>query len=136
MTARAKRKVGRLQVSPSGNKYLAIGVDYERYLAHRLAFLYMTDEWPKGDVDHCNGDGLDNRWDNLREATRAQNNVNRRKLDNRNQSGHTGVRWHAGMKRWQAIFSFTFKTKEEAIEARRRVVEMLAGEFAPTRNED
>ena len=131
-TERAKKKVGRLQVSRSGNSYLAIGVDYGRYMAHRLAFLYMTDEWPSEDVDHKNGNGLDNRWANLRPATRSQNNVNRR-LGKNNKSGHTGVRWHQKLQRWQAIFSFTFKTKREAVEAREKVVRMLAGEFSPFR---
>ena len=49
------------------------------YLAHRIIWMMMTGEDP-GDkeVEHINGDGRDNRWDNLRLATRAQNNRNRR----------------------------------------------------------
>jgi hypothetical protein len=125
-TRRAKKKVGRIV-----DGYLSIGIDHRKYQAHRLAFLYMTGKWPVGDVDHANGDPSDNKWSNLRQATRSQNIINRRKLDNRNISGYTGVRWHKSMKKWQAIFSFTFKTKEEAIEARRLMMEVLAGEFSP-----
>lgn len=128
---RAKKIVGRKQTARAGNIYLAIGVDWDRYLAHRLAFLYMTGEWPKGDVDHINGNGLDNRWSNLRIASRSQNNINRR-VGKNNKSGATGVRWHSGMRRWQAIFSFTFRTKKEAIAARNLMIRTLVGEFAPT----
>lgn len=40
------------------------------YLAHRLAFLYMTGAFPAHLVIHLDGDRSNNRWDNLREATR------------------------------------------------------------------
>lgn len=113
ITERAKRKVGR-----DAHGYLSIGVDYQRYLAHRLAFLYMTGKWPDGDVDHIDGDPSNNCWSNLRSVTRSQNNLNRHRLDARNKSGHTGVRWHEKMKKWQAICSYTFDTRDEAVAAR------------------
>ena len=53
--------------------YIVIGVDGERYLAHRLAVLYRTGKWPKDETDHRNRKRHDNRWTNLREATRRQN---------------------------------------------------------------
>jgi hypothetical protein len=47
------------------------------YTAHRLAWLMMTGRWPT-EIDHVNGNRTDNRWTNLREVTRTQNNLNRR----------------------------------------------------------
>ena len=56
---------------------------------------------PAVSVDHRNGDGLDNRKQNLRVATKAQNNQNTRvRLDNR--SGYRGVTWHKHTGRWRA----------------------------------
>lgn len=51
-------------------------------------------------TDHRNGDGLDNRRVNLREATRSQNNANQRKT--RGSSRFKGTCWHKAKKRWLA----------------------------------
>src|SRR5690349_15052213 len=59
--------------------YILIGICNFKYQAHRLAWLYMTGEWPTFEIDHKNGVSSDNRWENLREATRIINGQNRRK---------------------------------------------------------
>ncbi len=56
--------------------YRVIGIDGERHYEHRLAWLYMTGEWPSEDLDHENCDKSDNRFSNLREATDSQNLAN------------------------------------------------------------
>ena len=73
--------------------YRTIHVDGERFRAARLAVLYMTGEWPKEHVDHINGFRLDDRWENLREATRSENMRNT-KLRSNNTSGTRGVSWN------------------------------------------
>ena len=57
--------------------YWTIGFDKKQYQAHRLAWFYVTGKWPTNDIDHINGIRTDNRFENLREATRSQNCRNR-----------------------------------------------------------
>ena len=94
----------------------------------------------KGDerqVDHINGDGLDNRRCNLRVATRGENQANRGRNKN-NQCGIKGVYWNESRKRWQvtigcegkSIFVGRYKTIEEAKEAQELAAQILHGKFA------
>ena len=72
--------------------YVLIGLDGRigrSYRAHRLAWLWMTGKWPSEQVDHKNGVRHDNRWENLREATREINCQNLRTAKSHNRS--TGV---------------------------------------------
>lgn len=71
------------------NGYVQIGIDKRLYHAHRLAWLWMTGKWPK-EVDHINGFPGDNRWVNLRLATRSQNMANA-KRSRINETGFRGV---------------------------------------------
>ena len=93
---------------------------------------------PKGmATDHINGDGLDNRKQNLRICTHAENLRNRR-LGKNNTSGYKGVSWHKLHKLWYAHISHNkklmslgyFKDKEEAAKAYDRKAIELFGEFA------
>lgn len=59
------------------NGYVYIGLMHGEYLAHRLAWFYMTGRWPVADVDHINRHRDDNRWANLRGASRSENNKNK-----------------------------------------------------------
>jgi hypothetical protein len=60
----------------------------------------VTGHWPKQDIDHINGDKRDNRWKNLREATRSENNFNAI-VSRRNTTGLRGVSKRYG-NRWVA----------------------------------
>lgn len=112
------------------------GVDYH---AQRLAWLHMTGEWPRGDVDHENLDKLDNRWTNLREASRSQNCANVGLLST-NTSGFKGVsfskvaqKWHAYIKvEGRRVHLGLHETREAAGEAYDRAAIAAFGEFART----
>lgn len=81
--------------------YIVIKIDRRLYRAHRLAFLWMTDEWPAKWVDHVDRIRSNNIWTNLRQATPKQNQENL-PLDPRNKSGHRGVHWSKEDKVWAA----------------------------------
>lgn len=74
----------------NNNSYRQIQIEGKLYYEHRLAFLYMTGEWPENDSDHKNRIRNDNRWENLRDATRQQNNYNIN-LNKSNKLGTKGV---------------------------------------------
>jgi len=107
------------------------------YKAHRLAWLYVHGEWPPEQLDHINGQRDDNRVENLRSATRAENAGNsKRRADNT--SGFKGVYWNAQRSKWQAKIRRgqlekhlgLFVCKEDAAEAYRRAAADVFGEFA------
>jgi len=70
---------------------------------HALIFMHrFLLNAPHGlDVDHKNGDGLDNRRENIRLATRSQN-MHNKKMQHNNTSGFKGVHWHKTHKKWCA----------------------------------
>jgi len=84
-----------------GNGYCQIAIDNKRYKSHRLAWLYMTGEWPKDQIDHVNMTRADNRFCNMREATNSENGGNRGAQCN-NTSGYKGVNWRNDKSRWRA----------------------------------
>lgn len=84
-----------------GKMYLRICVNKKCYMAHRLSFLYMTGKFPDYEVDHINGDGIDNRWCNLRDVTHIENQKNI-KLSVMNTSGICGVDWNKRKNKYRA----------------------------------
>jgi len=82
-------KQGKISGSLSNEGYLVTSVDQKLYKCHRLAWLYMTGEWPQGQIDHINGIRSDNRFENLRDVAKQINLENQRKAQRRNKS--TGV---------------------------------------------
>jgi hypothetical protein len=97
-------KAGRIAgtTDKRGRRYIMI--DGRKHIASRLAHLWMTGEWPIGMIDHRDGDPLNNRWRNLREATRGQNAQNaKRRRDNT--SGFKGVSFSERYGKWRATIS-------------------------------
>jgi hypothetical protein len=111
-----------------------IRIDRVAYKAHRLAWLYVHGRWPGSEIDHVNGNPIDNRLCNLREAAHDQNLGNcKRRADNT--SGRKGVaRSSAKSERWRAHFRGqylgSFATKEEAHAAYQQAADAHFGEFA------
>jgi hypothetical protein len=58
--------------------YRFIRIDGYLYKASRLAWLYCYGEWPREMIDHIDGNRVNDRIGNLREATSQQNNSNKR----------------------------------------------------------
>ena len=120
--------------------YRIVGYKGKQYRAHRLAWLFMTGDWPeKGmDIDHINSDRDDNRWSNLRLATRSQNNRNGG-ITAANKSGCRGVsivkrtgKWHARIKHeGKIIILGDYADINEAIAARKAAEIKYWGEWVP-----
>jgi hypothetical protein len=119
-------KKGDVAGSVNDSGYLLIGVEGFQYRAHRLAWLYMTGFWPVELIDHINHNRKDNRFKNLREATRIENNHNT--VKRRKDSKHCefkGVEWSNRDKKWfsrimvnkKRIMLGYFKTAEAAHQA-------------------
>lgn len=89
--------------------YVRIKLFKKSYMAHRLAFLYMTGKWPDKEVDHINQIRDDNRWTNLREVTRTENLRNR--VFSCSESGKTGVYWDKKGGKWRAQIRIDGKNK-------------------------
>lgn len=117
-------RAGTLAGSINGEGYLAIQVDGQLYLAHRLAWLWVHERWPTATLDHKNRVRTDNRLANLREATRAQNRQNTGLRAN-NTSGFTGAFWFKPTGKWVArigvdgrkVFLGSYDSAEAAHEA-------------------
>lgn len=114
--------------SPTQKGHLLIGINKKQYYSHRLAWLYMTGEWPKYNVDHIDLNPANNKWINLREATHAEN-LRNRKANKNNTTGYKGVHKnrHGYMVR---ICIGTYKTLEEAAKIYEEAVKLYHKEFA------
>jgi hypothetical protein len=121
------------------NGYRVIVIEGKRYLASRLACLYMTGKWPRSQMDHHNRDRSDDRWDNLRPATPLQNTGNRIHHSN-NALGIKGVCWEADRQKFKAYIEINgrsinlgrFDTAKEAQAAYGAAAKIYFGEFART----
>lgn len=124
----------------SKSGYRQIGIAGTVYLEHRLAWFWVHGEWPQNEIDHINGNPADNRFVNLRVATRSQNNANRKRIINR--SGFRGVtalkkdgkhtgRWMAAIKhKHKTMYLGSFDTPEAASAAYKAAAAFCHGDFA------
>jgi hypothetical protein len=82
------------------NTYLKVTLFGEQSYAHRIVWALSYGYWPSG-IDHDDGNGLNNRVDNLREADERDNGRNRSR-SKANTSGTTGVLWLKNCRKWRA----------------------------------
>jgi hypothetical protein len=91
VTVGRRAKAGAIAGSRHKDGYWQIRIDGKLQLAHRLAWLWMTGEWPESILDHFDTNRANNKWSNLRNATRRLNAENRRDPRRGSASGLIGV---------------------------------------------
>lgn len=133
--AQSLKREGKLATSVNGTGYNQLYLDGEKFYASRLAWLYMTGEWPDHYIDHENQTRADDRWVNLREATPSNNSTNKKLLSS-NTSGCRGVwkqngRWCVRITvRGVVHYLGSFVEFDDAVAAREEAAIRLHGQFA------
>ena len=128
----AMQDAGDVAGAPNKRGYIRFMIRGKTYAAHRLAWLYMTGRWPTDQIDHIDLNKSNNAWNNLREATNAQNSVNRAKYGKRPYKGvcRMGNRFGAYIKfNKRNIYLGMFATAEEARDAFNETALRLSGDF-------
>jgi hypothetical protein len=117
--------------------YRRLSINDRPYKVHRLAWLMVTGDWPPHQIDHINGDRADNRFANLRPASKSLNGANaKRRTDNT--IGLKGVRWDKRRNHWTATIQVNgkklhlgrFESPETAHAAYLRAAQHHFGDFS------
>ena len=114
--------------------YRNIGIDGQIYYAHVLVWFIIKGKWPSNNIDHRNHNTDDNRFENLRLASEAQNQWNSKPHKN-NTSGQRGVyelrgKWMVllaknGKRHYLGIYNDHAAARAVAVEG----IQRLHGEF-------
>jgi len=103
--------------------YRRVSFKGKRYFVHNLIWLYMTGFLPLRKVDHIDGEGLNNKWENLRLVDERRNMENKRRYAN-NKSGYVGVYYRKDKGVWHAqigrSYLGSFASVEDALMARKK----------------
>jgi hypothetical protein len=119
-----------------GGGYIQTGIKGKYFKNHRLIFMMHHGYVPEF-IDHIDGNRLNNRIENLRPATRSENQYNK-KVKRETVSGVKGVTWRSDSNKWRAkitvdtkeIVIGNYKTKEEAKDAIEKARALLHKQFA------
>lgn len=114
--------------------YWRIMIDGKGYKGHRLAYFYETGKWPVVEIDHKDTNRSNNRFNNLREATRSQTRMNSRGMISDEAKGTT---YNKKLKAWVARVKVdgvyrhwsSHKTQEEAHKAYVKAAIELHGDY-------
>jgi hypothetical protein len=122
-------RVGIGDIAGTPDRQGALQVTYNRYhyYIHRIAWIYIYGAWPTYEIDHIDGNRLNNRIDNLRDVPHAEN-LRNCKTRKDNSSGTVGVAYVSERAMWKAYIHHNnkminlgnFNTKKEAAEVRRQ----------------
>lgn len=127
-----RQKAGTQAGYTDKNGYVHISVDGTLLLAHRLAWAFVYNKEPPPIIDHKDGNPSNNKWTNLRQASRSTNGANRG-LDRDNSTGFKGVSTTAEGRfraRFRSKFLGSFDTAEEAALVYNTTALEHFGEFA------
>jgi hypothetical protein len=90
VTVSNNAKAGQIINKTDFEGYLKVAINKKSFKVHRLIWIYLYGEFPKDTIDHINGIRHDNRIENLRECTAAENLQNKKFFKN-NTTGYKGV---------------------------------------------
>lgn len=102
----------------NGKQYARVKIKQKTYKLHRIIWFYMTKKWPINCIDHIDGNSLNNKWSNLRQATIAENAKNikgavKSKTGVRGLSKHGFRYWYAHITSDGVTHRKLFKQTEE-----------------------
>jgi hypothetical protein len=139
---KAKRgeRAGSIHVDRKANySYRQLSIDGKNYREHIVIWLMVTGSLPSMFIDHENQDATDNRWSNLRLATRSENAKNQRRQTRTiaGATGVTGVNWSKALGKYRAkirtggrCFHLGYFDRLDDATSARRAAEMRLG-FSP-----
>lgn len=99
--SRCEGKSAGVEVKKKHKRYLRVAIGPEKIYAHRIAWAIYHGDYPEGEVDHINGNSMDNSISNLCIVSRQENCRNVR-LHIKSKSGYCGVNWHEETGKWRA----------------------------------
>ena len=133
-------KIGNKAGSLHGTGYVHLKINTVEYRMHRIIWAYHYGAIPSNlQIDHIDGDKVNNTIKNLRLATHGQNQSNNKRAYRNSRSSILGVYWHKRDRKWSAeiktnsksIYLGCFANQEDAIAARKAAELQYFAEFAP-----
>ena len=112
----------------TGRQIMQMGVEGKSYAAHRLVYVWHGYYLKKDEeIDHIDGNSLNNSIENLRSCSKKENQENRKSCNSNSKSGHIGVTFDKPKNKWRAtichnrkkIFLGCYINIEDAIAARK-----------------